>query len=475
MKKFNYLFTLLGICLILTFSCQKEDIIETSTINELQIDINKKAVIGGNTIDIKHAPYQVAIFINGEFNGGGVIINNEWILTAAHVIHAYNQYYQQYFRYPNNAITVRLGNSNRNLGTVYTISESHVHPGFSLIPSYPQPNDIALIRLSSLISFNENQQPITYSSTTNHLNVGDQVTVSGWGGTVCDYTNPNSSISLKSALLSVNNLNDPLNIGINSYSQSAFKGDSGGPLVRNVAGIGKILVGLVSTGKCEYGEQNYTRISEHADWIRDVSRVYSIVGSDEVCNSATYSIANLPNGANVNWSLNSPGTANLITSNNLATVTTSNGGPVVLNASVNLPTGTFTTSKYIYARKTLDYTSASDYGFITSGGLNRYFSNIDYGNGDMSIVISNEVQPGTFESDLIQIGNPNVTSMTLSVLNSNSNASIVALGNNQFRIRLRGNTTVANIRATYSNPCGTTVTHDVYVRAPQGWILIPPL
>lgn len=43
-------------------------------------------IIGGSAVDISQRPYQAAVFINGLFNGGGVVISPYHILTAAHVV-----------------------------------------------------------------------------------------------------------------------------------------------------------------------------------------------------------------------------------------------------------------------------------------------------------------------------------------------------------------------------------------------------
>ena len=46
----------------------------------------QQRIIGGSAVNITERPYQAAVFVNGTFNGGGVIISNRWILTAAHVV-----------------------------------------------------------------------------------------------------------------------------------------------------------------------------------------------------------------------------------------------------------------------------------------------------------------------------------------------------------------------------------------------------
>lgn len=45
----------------------------------------QQKIIGGSAVDISQRPFQAAVFIDGNFSGGGVIINNQWILTVAHV------------------------------------------------------------------------------------------------------------------------------------------------------------------------------------------------------------------------------------------------------------------------------------------------------------------------------------------------------------------------------------------------------
>lgn len=68
-KKLSFIaFLLLG-CITFTFSQER--------------------IIGGYAVDISQRPFQAAVYTN--YNnpysfGGGVIISNEWIITAAHVV-----------------------------------------------------------------------------------------------------------------------------------------------------------------------------------------------------------------------------------------------------------------------------------------------------------------------------------------------------------------------------------------------------
>jgi len=56
---------------------------------------------------------------------------------------------------------------------------------------------------------------------------------------------------------------------------------------------------------------------------------------------------------------------------------------------------------------------------------------------------------------------------------SNAQVSISSLGNNQYKIYLKGATTSATIGVTYHGSCGSSVSSQVYVRAPQGAPSLP--
>ena len=47
-------------------------------------------VVGGRASKPKAWPFVVALFKNGNFHCGGVIVNEDWILTAAHCVQGYD-------------------------------------------------------------------------------------------------------------------------------------------------------------------------------------------------------------------------------------------------------------------------------------------------------------------------------------------------------------------------------------------------
>ena len=94
----------------------------------------QQRIIGGSTANITERPYQAAVFVDGDFEGGGVIISNRWILTAAHVVdgHSYSD------------IEVYFGSTNLNNASSVTARRVIVHEDYN---DDLQTQDIALIEL----------------------------------------------------------------------------------------------------------------------------------------------------------------------------------------------------------------------------------------------------------------------------------------------------------------------------------------
>lgn len=244
----------------------KTDPIETNT-------VPKKGIIGGSPTLIGNVPYQAGIYYNGNFNAGGVILSDRWILTAAHVVTIGTN-----TQMAAGDVTVRVGSDNLYSGASYTADQIIRYPDYTGANQIY--NDIALIHLSTPITFNDNVEFIPYATPNEdpQITVDMLAKVSGWGTIAYNSstgvrTNPSYLFAADVKISSI----APSFIytsSTTSNQQSPCYGDSGGPLVVEIAGLGKILVGVVNGwGDCNVGAKGYARTSSYASWIRQTTNI----------------------------------------------------------------------------------------------------------------------------------------------------------------------------------------------------------
>lgn len=295
-------------------------------------------IIGGYPVDISQRPYQAAVLINGLFNGGGVIINSEWILTAAHVVTNGNTPYQP------SQISVSTGVT--DLTSFYapraSVSQIIVHPKYN--PS-TYLNDIALVKLSSPLTWSDNRQPIIITDMDNYATSTPAV-VSGWGQR--STTSGSSSLQQLYAgnihITSANRDSEWRYSELQSHIESVapFYGDSGGPVTINESYTGDLLVGLVSHGPKDdptKGNVYYTNVGYYQSWI---------VSNTGNANNATLTIPrlitrqdacvlqNVPANATVSWSINNPAIASITSA---GFITVKGQGWLKVTALITLPSG----------------------------------------------------------------------------------------------------------------------------------------
>ncbi|XP_017864767.1 PREDICTED: trypsin alpha-like [Drosophila arizonae] len=211
-------------------------------------------IVGGSPTSISSFPWQISLQRNGGHSCGGSIYNSRIIVTAAHCLQGVSA----------SSLKVRAGSSYWNSGgSLIQVAAFRNHEGYN--PN-TMVNDIAVIRLSSALSFNSNIKAIGLA-TYNPAN-GAAASVSGWG------TQSSGSNSIPAQLQYVNvKIVSQASCASSSYSygsqikntmicaaasgKDACQGDSGGPLVS-----GGVLVGVVSWGTgCAYS--NYPGVSKN--------------------------------------------------------------------------------------------------------------------------------------------------------------------------------------------------------------------
>src|SRR5690554_2028830 len=137
-------------------------------------------IIGGQNITIDQAPWQVLFEIDGDDKCGGVILTSEWIVTAAHCINEGGATTQ------NSRIIAGITfRSQKSTGQIKNISEIIVHENYGPTPVGTPNNDVALLRLSTPLIFNQNVQSIDVATAMDAavglLNPGVNGTITGWG------------------------------------------------------------------------------------------------------------------------------------------------------------------------------------------------------------------------------------------------------------------------------------------------------
>jgi hypothetical protein len=130
-------------------------------------EIRMPRIIGGDETNPGEFPWTVSVKLNGQPICGGSLIDNTWILTAAHCVVGYN---------PKN-LTVRLGayrikDASETQTVDSALSLFVVHKQYSM----PRPfsNDIALLKMSAPVEFsdfiipiclpNEDQSPVPHTN-----------------------------------------------------------------------------------------------------------------------------------------------------------------------------------------------------------------------------------------------------------------------------------------------------------------------
>ncbi|XP_063285655.1 transmembrane protease serine 9-like [Pelobates fuscus] len=237
-------------------------------------------IVGGTDASDGSWPWQISLQYRGSHICGGSLISTHSVLTAAHCFDA---------PIDPSDYTVLLGayqlsvpNSNLVTSQVQSIVVNSQYTGTG------SRGDIALITLSSAITYTEYIRPVCLPSSSSDFPNGMDCWATGWGDTDYEVSlkPPRTLQQVMLPLISRDDCNDMYNIGSQSGTTNSVQsdqicagyaaggkdscqGDSGGPLVCQVGSVW-YQVGIVSNGeKCALPNRPgiYTLVSYYNSWI----------------------------------------------------------------------------------------------------------------------------------------------------------------------------------------------------------------
>lgn len=297
-------------------------------------------ILGGTTAAPGAWPGTVALAIDTgvalEQICGGTLVRADLVLTAAHCTRPFST----------SDLRVLIGRSDLSLpgGELVAVAEVIEHPGWS---EASWRHDIAIVRLATPTS----HSPVSFADRTTepHWASRPDGMLVGWGATNQQGTLPASQLKE----LAVQVLADEVCVGrvatylvggdlcVEAAEGGACPGDSGGPFMVASA-EGPLLAGVISRGPtdpCGRGPGILTRVAAYADWVYQSTLspfTTRTAGTDRYTTAVALSARFQP-GVPVVYLVTGESFPDAVTA---AAVAGANGGPVLLTARDELPSGT---------------------------------------------------------------------------------------------------------------------------------------
>ncbi|XP_065165207.1 uncharacterized protein [Atheta coriaria] len=243
-----------------------------------QLGKKNARIVGGGNAGLGAWPWQAALYKEGEFQCGGTLISERWILSAGHCFyHSQNDHW-----------VARMGNLRRgtSLPSPYEqlrdIISIHLHPGYVDVGFI---NDISLLRMEVPVIFSDYVRPICLPPAGVAPHDGRICTVIGWGqlfeiGRIFPDTLQEVQVPIistaecrkRTLFLPLYQVTDDMFCaGYDRGGRDACLGDSGGPLMCSESDGRWTLHGITSNG---YGCARafrpgvYTKVANYHNWIQ---------------------------------------------------------------------------------------------------------------------------------------------------------------------------------------------------------------
>jgi len=228
-------------------------------------------IVGGEIATAHEFPWQVGMFMDGAYFCGGSILNEEWVLTAAHCTDGHKQ------------IEVIAGA--QLINEVEATQVRQISTDFFEHPNWNSAllrNDLALIHLPEPLTFNEFIAPVCLPKRSSpDLQTGDIMTSSGWGKT-SDSPFGGIASELHKVTLPVKDhdecaayygsaiITDSVVCLDTEGGHGNCNGDSGGPLtwVEEGRTVTRGITSFVASAGCLSGyPDGDTKVKSYLDWI----------------------------------------------------------------------------------------------------------------------------------------------------------------------------------------------------------------
>uniref|UniRef100_A0A4W6DEG9 Peptidase S1 domain-containing protein n=1 Tax=Lates calcarifer TaxID=8187 RepID=A0A4W6DEG9_LATCA len=242
------------LCLLLKLSLSESIIISSGD----------KRIVGGEDAAPGAWPWQASLNRNGRLFCGGSLINNQWVLTAAHCFPRKKQ--------PQLTLTCIKDKKFPSRLTQIIKHPLYFNTGFDY--------DIALLKLSSPVQFNNYTRPVCLAAADSIYKEGTTCWITGWGHIMSGIPLPSNQMLQQVSVPVVSNsqcnkvysviTDNMLCAAVPEGGKDSCQGDSGGPMVAK-DDTRWIQGGVVSFGKgcAEAGFPGvYARVSQFEHWIR---------------------------------------------------------------------------------------------------------------------------------------------------------------------------------------------------------------
>lgn len=239
-------------------------------------------IIGGHDAMYGEFPWQAHIKLKKQ-QCGGVLLNNFYVLTAAHCIYQVRL----------TDISIQLGvydiqdqSHQETAPQTFSVVEKKIHPKFQYQAAHPDRFDVALLKLDRAATYHDSVVPICLPRKDWNFQ-GWRGIITGWGKTDTGLSNRYGTRLLQKVDvpiisndqcerwhdekgISITISSEMMCAGYEEGKKDACVGDSGGPLMVKVQNRW-VVVGLVSAGfGCAQRMQPgiYHRVPHTVDWLR---------------------------------------------------------------------------------------------------------------------------------------------------------------------------------------------------------------